>query len=285
MPSTNGAAASSSSASSSSANGSDRPLILICNDDGIDAPGIIALASALDGLGDLVVAAPVDEQSAVGHAITVRVPVRAHTHAFEVPSGPIAAHAILGTPADCIKLSVNHLVDRRPDLVVSGINHGPNTAVNILYSGTVSAATEAAILGIDSIAFSLCRWRGGDFETAGRYARTIAARVLTEGLPEGTLLNVNIPDDETTAIRGVRVTRQARARWQESFDERTDPFGRPYFWLAGEFLDLDKGRDTDLAAIQDGFVSVTPIQFDLTAYDHLQTVRDWDLDPAPLGEE
>ena len=131
MPSTNGAAASSSSASSSSANGSDRPLILICNDDGIDAPGIIALASALDGLGDLVVAAPVDEQSAVGHAITVRVPVRAHTHAFEVPSGPIAAHAILGTPADCIKLSVNHLVDRRPDLVVSGINHGPNTAVNI----------------------------------------------------------------------------------------------------------------------------------------------------------
>jgi 5'-nucleotidase len=279
------------STTSNGASADPRPLILICNDDGIDAPGIIALASALDGLGELHVAAPVDEQSAVGHAITVRLPVRAHTHGFEVPSGPIAAHAINGTPADCIKLAVNHLVPRVPDLVVSGINHGPNTAVNILYSGTVSAATEAAILGLDSVAFSLCRWKGGDFETAGAFARQIVRQILArqangdaphdatprgKGLPAGTLLNVNIPDRPAEEMEGIKVTRQARSRWDESFVERQDPFGRTYYWLAGEFVNLDTGDDTDLAAIDDGFVSVTPIHFDLTAYDALEAVRGWD---------
>ena len=258
------------------------PLILICNDDGIRARGIIALASALDGLGELLVVAPQDEQSAVGHAITVRDPVRAHQHEFEVPSGPISAHGVAGTPADCIKLAVNQLVPRRPDLVVSGINHGPNTAVNVMYSGTVSAATEASILGIDAIAFSLCSWDGGDFEVAGRIAARIAERVLQGGLPPGILLNVNIPAKSADQIRGRMVTRQARSRWEESFKERTDPFDRTYYWLSGDFVNLDEGDNTDLAAIEQDYVSITPLQHDLTAHQHLNELRDWDWSaPSP----
>lgn len=260
----------------SSANGQARPLILICNDDGIDAPGIWALASALDGLGDLYVVAPESEQSAVGHAITVRDPVRAHSHAFEVPSGPIPAWAVTGTPADCIKLGANQLLPRMPDLVVSGINQGPNTAVNVIYSGTVSAATEGAILGIDAIAFSLCAWRGGNFEAAGRIARQVTQRVLRTGLPDSVLLNVNIPDRAVEDLSGMRVTRQARSRWAEGFDERKDPFDRPYYWIAGEFVNLDEGDNTDLEAIEDGFVSITPLQLDLTAHEFLNDLNTWD---------
>lgn len=262
----------------STTNDEAKPLILICNDDGIDAPGIIALASALDGLGELWVVAPTDEQSAVGHAITVRDPVRAHEHRFEVPSGPIPARAVTGTPADCIKLAVNQLLPRPPRLVVSGINHGPNTAVNVLYSGTVSAATEASILGIDAVAFSLCRWNGGDFEAAGRIARTIAGRVLANGLPPGILLNVNIPAKPAEALQGIMVTRQARSRWEESFSARTDPFDRTYYWLAGTFVNLDDGENTDLYAIEHDYVSVTPIQHDLTAHQHLGEIREWKWD-------
>lgn len=259
----------------STTNDVPKPLILICNDDGIDAPGIVSLASALDGLGELWVVAPANEQSAIGHAITVRNPVRAHEHRFEVPSGSIPARSVTGTPADCIKLAVNQLLPRVPQLVVSGINHGPNTAVNVLYSGTVSAATEASILGIDAIAFSLCRWDGGDFEVAGRLARRIAARVLRRGLPPGILLNVNIPAKSAEAIRGLMVTRQARSRWEESFSERTDPFDQTYYWLTGTFVNLDEGENTDVYAIEHDYVSITPIQHDLTAYRHLNEIREW----------
>lgn len=258
----------------------DTPLILICNDDGIDAPGIIALASALDGLGELYVVAPENEQSAVGHAITVRDPVRAHTHRFETPSGEIYARAVTGTPADCVKLAVNQLVPRRPDLVVSGINHGPNTAVNVIYSGTVSAATEASILGLNAVAFSLCSWESSDFEAAGTVARHIASHVLTRGLPSGVLLNVNIPARPTSELRGIQITRQARSRWEEGFDERVDPFDRPYYWISGTFVNLDEGDGTDIDAIEDGYVSVTPLQHDLTAHEHLEDLQtdDWSID-------
>lgn len=251
---------------------SDRPLILICNDDGIDADGIAALASALDGLGELAVAAPFQEQSAVGHAITVRDPIRAHTWQFEVGEHRIWARAVTGTPADCVKIACQRLLPRRPALVVSGINHGPNTAVSALYSGTVSAATEGAILGIPGIAVSHCGWRPTDFEGAGRAARRIAEYVLEKGLPERVVLNVNVPDLPSHELSGLRLTRQARGRWEEEYEERRDPQNRPYFWAGGEFLELDAGDDTDLAAIRDGFVSVTPIQFDLTAYDTLDSL-------------
>ena len=253
-----------------------RPLILVCNDDGIDAPGIIALASAMDELGEVFVVAPVDEQSAVGHAIPVRNPVRARPWTFRVPSGEVPAYAVTGTPADCAKLAVNHLLPRAPDLVVSGINKGPNTAVNVIYSGTVSAATEAAILGVDAIAFSLCSWRTDDYESAARYAEIIARKVLRTGIPPGVLFNVNIPPLPFEQIKGVEVTRQAHARWEESFVERTDPFNEPYYWLSGRFVNLDEGEHTDLEAVEKGFVSLTPLRYDLTAHDLLDEFRAWD---------
>ena len=255
---------------------SDRPLILVCNDDGIDAPGIIALAWAMDELGEVFVVAPVDEQSAIGHAITVRDPVRARPRTFKVPSGEVPAYAVTGTPADCAKLAVNHLLPRAPDLVVSGINKGPNTAVNVIYSGTVSAATEAAILGVDAIAFSLCSWRTDDYESAARYAEIIARKVLQSGIPSGVLFNVNIPALPFEQIKGVEVTRQAHSRWEESFVERTDPFNEPYYWLSGHFVNLDEGEHTDLEAIEKGFVSLTPLRYDLTAHDLLDEFRAWD---------
>jgi len=264
----------------------DRPLILLTNDDGIDARGITALAAALDGMGTLAVVAPTEERSAVGHAITVRDPLRAHAWPFEAPSGPVWARAVNGFPADCVKLAVQKLLPRRPDLVVSGINHGPNTAVNVIYSGTVSAATEAAILGVPAIAISHGSWDpDADFECAGRYARIVAERALTEGIPPGLLLNVNTPDLAFEDTRGIKVTRQARARWEEEFQERRDPFNRPYYWLGGEFVNLDEGTDTDLAAIEKGFVSLTPLQHDLTAHDELERLASWSLSAEGSKQE
>jgi 5'-nucleotidase len=254
----------------------DRPHILLCNDDGIAAPGIQALAEALDPLGRLSVVAPESEQSAVGHAITVREPVRAHEVEFSTSSGPVPAWAVAGTPTDAVKLACHELLDHEPDLVVSGINHGPNTAVNVLYSGTVSAATEASILGIDAVAISLCDWSADDFSVAGRWARRIVRLVLRTGLPTGVLLNVNVPYRPEEEIQGVAVTRQARSRWEEGFDTRTDPANREYYWLAGTFVDLDDGDRTDTTAVDRGYVSVTPLQHDLTAHDTLAALRDWD---------
>jgi 5'-nucleotidase len=250
------------------------PLILVANDDGIESPGIKQLAAAMQALGEVHVVAPRNEQSAVGHAITVRDPVRAKPREIDTPAGRIEAHAVTGTPADCIKLAANQLLPRRPALVVSGINRGPNTAVNVIYSGTVSAATEASILGIDAVAFSLCSWEDADYVPAGRIAARVTGHVLDNGLPPGVLLNVNIPCCPYDEIRGLRVTRQARSRWEESFSERTDPFDRPYYWMSGEFVNLDEGEQTDLAAVEDGFVSVTPLQHDLTAHAHLDDLHE-----------
>jgi len=259
----------------SSSTSDDAPRILLCNDDGITAHGIQALAAALDGLGDLYVVAPESEQSAVGHAITVRDPVRAHEVDFSGPSGDIPAWAVTGTPTDSIKLACHELLDERPDLVVSGINHGPNTAVNVLYSGTVSAATEASILGIDAVAVSLCDWSAEDFTGAKRWARRIVRLVLRSGLPPGVLLNVNVPAIPVDELEGVAVTRQARSKWEEGFDARTDPADRPYYWLSGTFVDLDNGQKTDTSAVERGYVSVTPIQHDMTAQSALEELRDW----------
>lgn len=257
-------------------NKDSEPVILVSNDDGIDAPGIRALADAMTALGQVYVVAPATEQSAVGHAITVRNPVRALRRPLDVPSGEVTAYAVTGTPADCVKLAVSQLLPRQPDLVVSGINRGPNTAVNVIYSGTVSAATEATILGIDALAFSLCAWDGTDFEAAARYAQQMAGKVLREKLPPGILLNVNIPALPYEQIRGISITRQARSRWEEAFNERVDPFNQPYYWLTGRFVNLDDGENTDLEAIDQGYISVTPIHYDLTAYEFLDQLRAWE---------
>ena len=242
----------------------ERPLILLSNDDGVDSAGLAALAAALSDLGTIAVVAPVEEQSAVGHAITIRSPIRVHPWPFEGVDGEVWARAVSGTPADCVKIAVQRLLPRPPDLVLSGINHGPNTAVNVLYSGTVSAATEATILGIPAIAVSHEEWMPTDFEAAGRAARRLAERVLERGLPRGVLLNVNVPAGSAADVTELRATRQARARWIEEFEERHDPTGRPYYWLGGRFESLDEGVDTDLAALADGAVSVTPLHLDLT---------------------
>lgn len=250
----------------------DRPLILLSNDDGVDSAGLAALAASLAGLGTIAVVAPVEEQSAVGHSITIRSPIRTHAWPFDGPDGEVWARAVSGTPADCVKIAVQRLLPRAPDLVVSGINHGPNTAVNVLYSGTVSAATEATILGIPAIAMSHAAWSPTDFEAAGRAARRLAERVLEVGLPRGVLLNVNVPEGSVDDVTELRSTRQARARWIEEFEERFDPTGRPYYWLGGRFESLDDGEDTDLAAIADGAVSVSPLHYDLTAYAHFDAL-------------
>jgi 5'-nucleotidase len=259
----------------SEATGETHPLILVSNDDGIDAPGLRALAEVLTDLGEVYVVAPMSEQSAVGHAITVRDPVRARPWPEDAFRGVAKAFAVTGTPADCVKLALGQLVPRTPSLVCSGINNGPNTAVNVIYSGTVSAATEGTILGIDSIAFSQCAWGGTRFDESARWARRIAAEVLRRGLPPGILLNANIPFEPEGGVQGIRVTRQAKARWEESFDPRMDPFDQPYYWSKGRFVNLDEGTDTDLAAIEDGYVSVTPIHYDLTAYEALRNVEAW----------
>ena len=253
----------------------DRPVILVCNDDGIDAPGIRSVTSVLRDLGEVVVVAPLDEQSAVGHAITIHNPVRARPWHLPGSNGDVLAWAIAGTPADCIKLAVNRLLPKRPDLVVAGINHGSNTAVNVIYSGTVGAAAEACMLGIPSLAVSLCTWDKHDFSPSAHFARQLVQRVLCEGLPPGLLLNVNIPPRPLEEIRGILVTRLARSRWEEAFIERTDPFDFPYFWYSGKFVNLDTGDSTDVDAIDKGYVSVTPLQLDLTAHDFLGKLRSW----------
>ena len=253
----------------------EEPLILISNDDGIQAPGIRALAEMMAGIGACWVVAPREEQSGVSHAITIRHPVRALSVPFLVGETSVPAYSVSGTPVDCVKLAVDQLLPRRPDIVVSGINQGPNAAINTIYSGTVSAALEGAILGINSIAFSLGAWKGGNFYAAKPHLQQIVRRALDHPLPGGVLLNVNIPDLPANQLKGIMVTRQAESRWQESFVERFDPTDEPYYWISGEFVNLDDGEDTDLKALADGWISVTPVRPDLTAHDLIESVRSW----------
>ncbi len=245
--------------------------ILISNDDGIHSPGLHALARALQGLGELWVVAPDREQSAVGHAITLSEPIRLYPGKVE------EAHqtfAIGGTPADCVKLALTELMPERPALVVSGINRGENTGISVMYSGTVSAATEGTINGIPSIAISLDSFTSSEFQFAGRIARQVAQLVLTQGLPDDTLLNVNVPDLAESQIQGVRVARQGRARFQESFLKRVDPRGRTYYWMDGEKI-AHREIDTDGAALLQGYVTITPIRLNLTDTEFLPELESW----------
>ena len=254
--------------------------ILICNDDGIDAPGIHALAGELRKIARVTVVAPDRQQSAVGHAITMNHPLRA------VPfhkNGEFFGYAVDGTPADCVKLAVKFLLKEKPDLVVSGINHGSNTAINIIYSGTVSAATEGTILGIPSIAVSLTTYAAADFGYAARIAARIAEMVMERGLPQGTLLNVNVPALPEKEIRGIKVTVQGKSSWEDTFDVRRDPANREYFWLTGHMKVTDTDPETDQVAVLEGYVSVTPIHYDITDRDQWVRMKGWGLDaPSEL---
>jgi len=242
----------------------EEPIILVTNDDGITAPGIRNLVEAVKDLGKIVVVAPDKPQSGMGHAITIGQPLRLTSiNVF----GDIEAWQCSGTPVDCVKLAVDKILHRKPDLCLSGINHGANHSINVIYSGTMSAAVEAAIESIPSVGFSLLDYSiEADFTAARKYARIIVQHMLKNTLDKHTILNVNFPAVSDELIKGIRICRQAYAKYEEDFIERNDPSGRKYYWLTGEFVNFDKGTDTDVWALENNYVSVVPVQFDLTNY-------------------
>lgn len=253
-----------------------KPLILVTNDDGITAPGLRNLIKVMNELGEVVVVAPDGPQSGMGHAITINGILRCDE--IKIEEGPQKEYSCSGTPVDCVKLAVNVVLDRKPDLVVSGINHGSNSSINVIYSGTMSAAVEGSLEGIPSIGFSLndFSWQA-DFTPALPHIKSIAARILEEGLPHGTCLNVNIPQANGKAYQGVKVCRQAKANWEEEFDSRKDPRHRNYYWLTGKFVNYDEGNDTDEWALANNYISVVPVNSDITAHHLLNELRDWKL--------
>ncbi len=255
-----------------------KPLILVVNDDGISAKGIRNLIRIMNDFGDVVVVAPDSPQSGKGHAITIEATIRCDK--VEIDNGSQKEYACSGTPVDCVKLAVNQILDRKPDLCVSGINHGSNSSINVIYSGTMSAAVEGALEGIPSIGFSLLDYaHNADFSEAESYIRNITKQVLKHGLDSGVCLNVNIPKYiEGKKLKGLKVCRQAKANWEEEFEERIDPKGRTYYWLTGKFVNYDKGTDTDEWALANHYVSVVPVQFDVTAHSSLSSVNKLLLD-------
>jgi 5'-nucleotidase len=255
-----------------------KPLILISNDDGITSPGISALVETMLELGDVIVVAPDKPQSAMGHAITINEPIRLTK--VELFQG-VESWQCSGTPVDCVKIAIDKILPRKPDLMVSGINHGSNSSINVIYSGTMSAAVEAAIDGMKSIGFSLCDYSwDADFISAKPYIKQIAEKVLQNDLPYGTLLNVNIPVPADGKIKGIKVCRQAQAKWKEDFDKRTDPFGRTYYWMTGKFVNMDQGQDTDEWALQNDYISVVPTMFDLTDHQRIGSLNNWGFENA-----
>ncbi|MEI8137718.1 MAG: 5'/3'-nucleotidase SurE [Bacteroidota bacterium] len=250
----------------------EKHLILVTNDDGIFAPGITALAKIAAKFGDIVVIAPDKPQSGMGHAITINSTIRiqkTHYHNASVE------FSCTGTPVDCVKMAVNHVLKKRPDLVISGINHGSNSSINVIYSGTMSAAIEGALEGTPSIGFSLCDYSiEADFTQAEKFIEKIIEQTLKNKLPKGVCLNVNIPKLKAADIKGIKVVRQAKANWVERFDERKDPYGREYYWLTGEFVNFEpESLDTDEWALSNGYVSVVPTQADLTAHSVLKEIN------------
>ena len=255
----------------------EKPLILVTNDDGITAPGIRYLIQIMKELGEVVVVAPDSPQSGKGHAVTLD----ATMYCDQVLSNNsnIREYACSGTPADCVKIAKHEVLNGRiPNLCVSGINHGSNASINVIYSGTMSAAIEAATEGIPAIGFSLLdhSWNA-DFSQARNYIKRIAQKVLENGLPKGTVLNVNIPNLQEENIKGIKICRQARSRWIEKFDKRINPQGRVYYWMTGTFVNEDQGNDTDQWALENGYISIVPIQFDLTAHQNIQELKQWDF--------
>lgn len=254
-----------------------KPLILITNDDGINAPGIRTLIKLMNQLGDVCVVAPDSPQSGMGHAITINDTL--YCERIKVTERePQEEYSCSGTPADCVKIAVNEILKRKPDLCVSGINHGSNSSINVIYSGTMSAAVEAGTQGIPSIGFSLLDYSlDANFKPSEKYISQIVAECLDNGLPTGVVLNVNIPKISEKEIKGIKVCRQANGHWSEEFDKRTNPLGRDYYWLTGIFVNEDKGEDTDEWALENGYISVVPVQFDLTAHHVIKDINNWEL--------
>ncbi|WP_410878720.1 5'/3'-nucleotidase SurE [Myroides sp. DW712] len=253
-----------------------KPLILVTNDDGITAPGIRALIEVMKEIGEVVVVAPDSAQSGMGHAVTIN-----NTLTLEkVQIDPELEHeyACSGTPVDCVKIALGQILDRKPDLCVSGINHGSNSSINVIYSGTMSAALEAGMSGIPAIGFSLLDFSwNADFDQVRTFVHKITTQALENGIPKEVVLNVNFPRLQTEEIKGIKVCRQAKAVWIEDFDKRTSPNGKEYYWLKGEFVNQDKGEDTDEWALRNGFISIVPVHFDLTAHHAINRINNWEL--------
>jgi len=247
------------------------PLILVSNDDGIDSNGIYVLAMEMMKLGEVFVVAPDRQQSAVGHALTVSKPLRISKYQrIDIKNG----FAINGTPADCVKLAISRILHRKPDLVVSGINHGQNTSVNMLYSGTVSAATEGMLVGIPSMAISLSSYDlNSDMSASGIYSYRIAKELLENKMPLGTFINVNIPNLEIGKIKGMRITKQSNSSWDDAYEKRIDPFGKEYYWFSGVYNTNDNNPESDDIAVTEGFVSITPVHYNLTNFDAIDKLK------------
>jgi 5'-nucleotidase len=254
-----------------------KPLILVSNDDGINAPGLSILVELMQELGEVIVVAPDSPQSGMGHAITIGNTLRlSESNLFK----EIKSYQCSGTPADCVKIAKGYILKgRKPDLVVSGINHGSNTSISVIYSGTMSAALEGAVEDIPSVGFSLCDYSSSaDFSHVKEHVKKIASQILKNGMPRGVALNVNFPPKQSEEIKGIKICRQTRAKWQEEFDRRVDPSGRQYFWLSGSFVHQDKGEDNDEWAIAHNFTSIVPVSFDMTAYHAIATLnKEWEF--------
>jgi 5'-nucleotidase len=250
--------------------------ILLTNDDGIDAPGLHALFLELKDFGEITVVAPSIERSAVGHAITLSDPLRVDSHER---NGSFFGYAVNGTPADCVKIACGAILASMPDMVISGINLGPNTGINTIYSGTVSAATEGSILGIPSFAVSLGTYQNPDFQYAAKFGRKLAEKMIGKTMPRGVSLNVNVPACRENEIQGVQITRMSLAIYEEDFDKRIDPRGRIYYWLTGQRNHFETDLSVDVAALRANRISITPIHYDLTRYDFLKTLDQWQLKP------
>lgn len=248
-----------------------KPLILVTNDDGITAPGIRHLVEFMNEIGEVVVVAPNSPQSGKGHAITINSTLTFEEIHLE---GPQTDFSLSGTPVDCVKFALDKILTRRPDIVVSGINHGANSSINVIYSGTMSAAVEAGVEGLQAIGFSLLDFSwDADFTQAKKYIQQIVLGTLEKPLPAGVVLNVNIPQLPESEIKGIKVCHQARAKWEESFDERINPHGKKYYWLTGYFNNMDKADDADENALAEGYISVVPVKFDLTAHEHMDYIK------------
>ncbi len=255
----------------------NRPLIMVTNDDGVNAPGIRTLIKLMRKLGDVLVVAPDRPRSAQGHAITISSPLRVRKLAEE---DGYKEYGCNGTPVDCVKLGRQVVIRRNPDLLVSGINHGSNASINVIYSGTMAAVFEAAIDEIPAIGFSISDYsHQGDNSHTEEYIDSIVRNVLEKGLPKGVCLNVNFPAKGTKKLRGIKVCRQSMGSWVEEFDERVDPRGRDYFWITGVFSNPDHIKGTDTWAIEHNYAAVVPMKFDFTDYEAMKVVEDYALTP------
>jgi 5'-nucleotidase len=255
---------------------SKKPLILVTNDDGITAPGIRTLIAVMNTIGDVIVVAPDSPQSAMGHAITINSTLQCNS--IKIDNGPQKEYCCSGTPVDCVKLGINEVLERRPDICVSGINHGSNSSINVIYSGTMSAALEASIEGIPAIGFSLLDYRwDANFEILKNDIKRITKTALREGIPNGNALNVNFPKLKQSEIKGIKICRQAKAYWIEKFDKRKNPQGKEYYWLTGEFINKDLENDTDEWALKNGYISIVPVKFDMTDHNNIKKIKNWEF--------